>query len=785
MQENLAAMSVQGRARFSGQQRVDVPHLRQLESGVIADFDILAGTILGGRKALVVDGFEFAIPGAVGAKASALQLVVASSLLCHYNATEPGSIFQVPADRAVEILSAGNARLTGSFIPGTTNYVGIDLVRAADATTADTVSFLDADTLIDQAQAGIPLRETLDYRIVVSAIDFDATPALAPVAKVVTDAANNVSSITDARNLMFRLASGGSVPDQQYAYPWPEGRLENSTEKFQGGDRALGSLRVWCEAVMTRLWEIAGGERWFSAVSDRNVKMSRSASGVFANGEFFEWDGTNLHWKNLRFIFPNSTGYYNDIADQLTDSTGLTNLADGECIYVDLDFSQNLTGASALVLVKAVVTSLGSPTIPGSRYVVAWRNGSSVYVRDNYFPVGSVQTVATASSVGVVRLTRHALVPASPAVTSTSGGWFQTPNLTHDADGFTAVTQTGSGLGTVNPSGKGTAPVDCIVKITLAGNVGVAKFQLSTNRGYSYNAEETTAASVTDSTTGIILNFDSGPGAFVLDDTYSFGVLFAPLAVFRDRHGVVREARDHSGYDVGSVTEIREHWDVDHKSVTVGKWTFSNSGTGSGTSYVEAEDTTPTAYPGPKILLENGTDNNGAGNLFAQKGWLVLLSRLVIVMEWDAASGATMEDSVEYMGLLNAGGALILPFTPGAMGGAGLWFKRDEDVNSAKWIIGASTAAASTATNTTISAAADWQRFKIEFIGGDFLSGTPKARYFIDGEYAGEITTNLPASTVRLAPIFTTKKTAGAGASHQLRIGGILVKFRRFKNDWI
>jgi hypothetical protein len=418
---------VERQANLLSQQRIDIPHLRGMESSVAADFDLLAGKIVGGNKALVIYGFNLVTTGAIGAAATSLQLITANGILVHPLATESGSIFKVLADRATETLNSSNTRLEGSFTPNQVNYVGVDLRRSADDSTADVVQFLDPDLNTENART-VQLARTLDYVIVVSTQDFSFTPGIAPLAKVTTNSSNIVTAIVDARNLMFRLGSGGSVPNVQYAYPWPGSRFENTSgDVFAGGDKAIDSMKSWFDAVMTRLWEIGGGKNWYSPTADRNVTMVRSGT-TFTNGEYFEWDGTHLHWRGLKFIFDNSGGSVNvnEVNDRLTDSSGLTNLADGECVYVDLDRTINRTVGlgNALTAVKAVYATLGAPLVPGSRYVIAWRYGTTVFTRNSYFSVGTAFQVATPSALGVVKLNATAGAPSAPVVPSLDGSNF-------------------------------------------------------------------------------------------------------------------------------------------------------------------------------------------------------------------------------------------------------------------------------------------------------------------------------------------------------------------------
>lgn len=774
-----------------GQERLDVPHVRSIESAICADFDVLVGLAMCGARSYIVQGFKIAIPGAIGAAASGLQVVVADSVIFHYNASESGTIFNVPTGRAVERLSPTNAKVSGSFTANTTNYVGVDLRRSADDTTSDTAQFLDADT-IQESPKTVPLGRTLDYVFLISTTDFTTTPSVAALAKVVTDTSNNVTSVEDARESLFRLGRGGSVPNNTYAYPWADGRIENSSgEVFTGGDKAITSLKDWMDATMTRLWEIGGGERWYSSVADRNVRLVRSGS-AFTNGEYFEWTGTNLHWKGLKFLFPNSTGWYNVVADQTSNSAGLTDLADGECLYVDVDYSANRTGGTALVAVKGVTQTLGSPTSPGTRFIIAWRTGSTLFARDAYFPVGAQSSVATVTSVGVVLLSRHALVPATPEVASTSGGWFQTPSLTDAGTGYTAVTQTGSGLGTVAFSGACGAPVDFMIKITLAGAVATAKYQLSRNRGRDYDVEATTAATVTDTATGAIITFDSSGGNFVLDDTYEAQLVFAPLAVYKNRYGYVGGGRDHLGSEAGRWSGIETAWAEAVLDATNAIWTKIENGGAVNTvapSSLGNGNFLPDYYPGRSWQAGPCTMGGHYAYLKMRYSQFMLSARAIVIWEWDAYSN-TGNDSLSYMGPIGTGASGELTFDGGmASSTRGLYFKRDSAANSGKWIIGATSGSASTNTNTTVSAGgSQWQKFRIEYIGSDYTGGTRTARYFIDGEYVGSITTNLPAATGDSGYSemgFQAGCQGAMNANSYLYMGAISIRWSRWKDGYL
>lgn len=406
-----------------GQMRLDCGQFSLIESGVRGDLDALVGQGYCDGEPLVVEGFELVTTGVVGSAASSIQINTAGSLVFHPLATASGTVFNVPTDRATETLSATNPRVNGSFVAGATNYVGIDFVRNPDDDTSDVVQFLQPsqDTEIPEE---VPLAKTADYVIYITTQPFGAIPGICPIAVVVTNSSNNVVSVADARPLAYALSSGGVDPDLTNVYNWPNGRGVGATNNFTSGDKSIYSQKDWQNAMMSRTWELGGGQRWFSPTADRNVRMVRTGAPIVSSGDWFAWDGTNLTWTGLYFLFDNSTGTYNQVANQTVASPGLTNLADGDCIYVDLDRGANRSGVTALQAVKAPYATLGTPTVPGSRWIIAWRFGSEVFSRDGQWKVNAALPPATTSALGAVRLNQTPSNPATPFVPNigTNGG---------------------------------------------------------------------------------------------------------------------------------------------------------------------------------------------------------------------------------------------------------------------------------------------------------------------------------------------------------------------------
>ncbi len=379
--------------------RVDVPHLRTLDSSIASDFDDGFGWSLAGNQPLVVSGFVLVTTGAVGALATSLQLQVDPGLVWHPGASEAGTVFRTTPGTAPEPLSSTNAKVLGSFTAGQVNYVGLDLVRSTDATTSDLVEFLDADTLQENPET-VPLARTLAYTIVISTQDFVSTPNILPLALVTVASNGTVTAIQDARNLAFRCGTGGTTPSAYSAYTWPQGRNELlNADGFSGGDKAFASLRDAIQAMESRFREVGGGPFWYSAATDRQVKLVGNPGSTFANGTNYKVDGSgHLLWQGLAFLFCNANTlggaiYQADVADQTSEQVGLTDIQVGECIYVDVDESQSYlktnTPANPLTPAKAKMASLGVPAAPYTRWVIAWVNAYGYFTRDSQFVVGT------------------------------------------------------------------------------------------------------------------------------------------------------------------------------------------------------------------------------------------------------------------------------------------------------------------------------------------------------------------------------------------------------------
>lgn len=365
-------MSVQRRVNFISQQRVDLPDLRSLESAVSNDFDQLYQTLItGSAQGYVLRGFEIAMAGAIGGAASALQMVVASGAFLHVTSSQSGTQYQVPPGITPQQLnSATNTIVRGSFAPNAINYVSLELARSLDTSTSAQV-YLWNPTLASETIVNAPRANVLNYTIQITS-SLPATNFL-PIAIVITDSSNNVLNIEDCRPRLTRLGSGGFTPNPFYSYPWTaqvEGRTENpsssssnSINPFHGGDKMLGSLKDWMDAVMSNFQEIKGTTYWYSENTSGSLSSLREDLGntiITGRGHISHSAVTPglINWDqdiNVRVI--GSALAYTLIANPT--STDIT-LTDDMVAYINLIRGVTIVPALIFTNGQTIVSSVGA-----------------------------------------------------------------------------------------------------------------------------------------------------------------------------------------------------------------------------------------------------------------------------------------------------------------------------------------------------------------------------------------------------------------------------------------
>lgn len=382
-------MAVQRRENLLSQQRVDSSDLRSIESAVSNDFDqYIQSFITGTSQGYVIRGFEISMANAIGNASNSLQVLVDPGALLHISASQSGTFFLVPSGTQPEQLNgATNTNVTGAFVPSATNYVGLDYQRFNDPTTNVQKQLWDPTTNSEDAVVA-PAATILKYQFVITTTPW-ANNVL-PIAIVTTDSGNNVLSITDSRNLLFRLGTGGANPNPFYVYPWdaqPEGRTENppttttnTSNPFEGGDKMLSNFKDWADAVMTSFLEIKGTTYWYStgtagslaSLREDGINTVVSGNSVISHSQTV---AGRLNWASS----PTSgTGqlYLRVIGSQLSyqiaenPSGSSVTLANNEVAYINLNRDIAITPNLIFTQSSATVSSVGNISWTAGLYSV-------------------------------------------------------------------------------------------------------------------------------------------------------------------------------------------------------------------------------------------------------------------------------------------------------------------------------------------------------------------------------------------------------------------------------
>lgn len=386
-------MAVKRRVNWISQQRVDTPDMRSLESAASNDFDELIKSLVTGTDiGYVIRGFKISMAGAVGGAASGLQLLVDPGAVLHINSSQSGTFYLVPTGTpAQQLNSATNTIVDGAFSPSSINYVGIEYERVIDDTTSSQV-YLWNPTTNNETTKNAPRATILRYRIKIST----STPAstVLPIAAVLTDSGNNVVSISDARYLLGRLGTGGFTPDPFNSYAWSEGKTENpstsssnSVSPFEGGDKAIDSLKSWMDAVMTSLKEIKGTTYWYSDNTAGSIESLRQDLGntvITGRGMISHSKVTAglLNWdQDIQVRVIGSRLAYTLLANASSSDITLT---DDRAAYITLVRGVAIVPNLIFTNGSAVVTSVGAVTwttglVAGDYVKLAAENDSKYY----------------------------------------------------------------------------------------------------------------------------------------------------------------------------------------------------------------------------------------------------------------------------------------------------------------------------------------------------------------------------------------------------------------------
>lgn len=264
-------MAILQRVSLLPNQRFDTPDARAIEAYSLNDWRYFLEGFMS-DKSYVLSGFEISNYANIFAT-SGVKVKVSDITLFHSEATTQAAGFYVS--------SGSESDVSVSLSPSSTNFIECDLTTLSG--TPDVRAFWDQAA---NGGAGAEYTDTIDtvnnLEVSISSNISGFTVGKIPLYKAVTDSGGVVTSLTDCRNLFFRLGTGGNSPNPSADYSWPaipdagHARLENAVtsfsatptnQPFQGGDKNLKTFKAWMDAVMTSIKEIKGTPFWYQAAS--------------------------------------------------------------------------------------------------------------------------------------------------------------------------------------------------------------------------------------------------------------------------------------------------------------------------------------------------------------------------------------------------------------------------------------------------------------------------------------------------------------------------------------
>lgn len=261
-------MAVLGRVLLNSAERIDLPDLLSIDSYAAGDWRYFLQSLVGTSKPYILSGFDIIDPGsAIGLPTCSFR--VADSIV-YFPQAAAGPFFHG--------LPEGNSAaepLTPQLRTNTTNYVYLTL--STFDTSVDARALWDPDR---NGGLGGEFTQEMNTESVIQAqlgISTGSFPVNTVPLAIIVVGPSVITSITDARDLMFRLGTGGiapdpqanftfpSLPDASYARQEPDGTITSisNPNPFQGGDKNIKTLKQWMDAVMTKLKELGGTSYWY------------------------------------------------------------------------------------------------------------------------------------------------------------------------------------------------------------------------------------------------------------------------------------------------------------------------------------------------------------------------------------------------------------------------------------------------------------------------------------------------------------------------------------------
>lgn len=334
-------MAVLSRVLIGSQQRVDLPDLLSIDSYTGGDFKYLLKTFVGSTP-YILRGFDVIdAPLAIGS--ASLSIRVADSIVYHPESTAGSFFFGLPE---------GNTR-SAPIVPelrlNATNF--LYLVISSNGTSTDTRAFWDTD--LNGGEGGefnqdVNTASVLTVEVGISVSTFPE--GTIPLAKVKVGT-SFIESITDCRNMLFRLGSGGvdpdpfntfnfrSEPSADYKRSEPMITVTSSGQAtpFAGGDKNIRTFKEWMDVVMTKLLELSGTTYWYqssSTLSVTNIWDDALGSSIKSKGQWNHDSSTAGRVKWTEDIIYKKINDPRDVI--IRSNTAGSNLSNEQILFIEM-----------------------------------------------------------------------------------------------------------------------------------------------------------------------------------------------------------------------------------------------------------------------------------------------------------------------------------------------------------------------------------------------------------------------------------------------------------------
>jgi hypothetical protein len=296
-------MAVLSRVSFSSQQRLDLQHVVAEQSFQAADFRYLLSIFNGIDKNYVVRGLEI-----LPSTDLTVSVVVSNCMILSPLDGATSFYVGLPNDLPETLLLPQDSTV---YVEGYFERVSSHPVTTAQW---DPGAITAQNPDGTEFTSSVNFEEYVDFKLRYNTAGF--TESAIKIAKIQTNASNK-TTVVDSRELFYRLATGGASPDFSHRYPWSSTRGESSVIGTAGeigelnisnpyysqdqtgarNDKAINSLKLWMDAVMTIIAEIKGTPYWYSTVSQfigKNLFFDsiNGSSCIPKDGLTLDWDAS-------------------------------------------------------------------------------------------------------------------------------------------------------------------------------------------------------------------------------------------------------------------------------------------------------------------------------------------------------------------------------------------------------------------------------------------------------------------------------------------------------------